>query len=433
VISTCFLGVGSWAALAPLSSAAIAPGQISPDGSQRTVQHLEGGIVRQIYVREGDTVSRGQPIMVLDKALAKANYQSQFRKLLRLRVMRDRLLAQESGQIVFQPVISEIVQNDATFKEFVSNEIATFRLKNRLRNEQIEIHERQELQVEDEIRSLTSQAAGMDAQVEFLDAEIKDKQKLVKTGLARLPELYNLQRRKAELTSESDAILSSVSRARQKIAEIRIAKLTLDTENLNEVAEELSRVNSEIAQAEEALNATDDVLLRTDIIAPIDGKILELNYKTIGGVVRPGEPIMTIVPINEELIVDAKLSPTDIDNVSLGMEAKVQLTSFLARHMLPIDGEVFHIGADVTTDPDTKEKFYALRIKVDQEDMEKASQDIELQAGMPADVFVQTGEHTPFRYLADPVIKSFNRAFREEAFGDRVSFWNNPDKQTEVE
>ncbi|MEM8649766.1 MAG: HlyD family type I secretion periplasmic adaptor subunit, partial [Pseudomonadota bacterium] len=335
VIATCFVGVGSWAAFAPLSSAAIAPGQISPDGSQRTVQHLEGGIVREIFVREGDSVLRGQPIMVLDKALAKANYQSQFRKLLRLRVMRDRLLAQERGKEDFKPQISEIVEKDATFKEFVSNEIATFRLKNRLRKEQTEIHERQELQVEDEINSLHSQAAGMDAQVEFLDAEIKDKQKLIKTGLARLPELYNLQRRKAELTSESDAIRSSISRARQKIAEIRIAKLTLDTENLNEVAAELARVNSEIAQAEEALNATDDVLLRTDIIAPIDGKILELNYKTIGGVVRPGEPIMTIVPIDEELIVDAKLSPTDIDNVTIGMKAKVQLTSFLARHMLP--------------------------------------------------------------------------------------------------
>ena len=168
------------------------------------------------------------------------------------------------------------------------------------------------------------------------------------------------------------------------------------------------------------MNAADDILLRTDIIAPIDGKILELNYKTIG-YVKPGEPIMTIVPIYEELIVDAKLSPTDIDNVNIGMKAKVQLTSFLARHMLPIDGEVFHIGADVTTDRDSKEKYYTLRVKVDPDDMKRASDDVELQAGMPVDVFVHTGEYTPFRYLADPIIKSFNRAFREEAFSDRVS------------
>lgn len=124
---------------------------------------------------------------------------------------------------------------------------------------------------------------------------------------------------------------------------------------------------------------------------------------------------MTIVPTNEELIVDARLSPTDIDNVSVGMRAKVRVMSFMARHTLPIDGEVFYVGADVISDPETRQSYYPLRVRVEKESKERALEQVQLQPGMPAEVFVQTGKHTPLRYLADPIMRSFDRAFREES------------------
>ena len=422
VIAICFGGFTSWAAVAKLSSAAIAPGQVSPDGSQRTVQHLEGGIVREIHIREGDPVRRGQIIFVLDKALAKANFRSRYRKLQRLLIVRDRLLAQKEGRETFEVPITEEMSLDPTYLQFANNEIATFKVKRKLTTEQYEIYSRQELQVLREIDSLRAQSKGFNDQIAFLDKELEAKRKLLKRGLTRAPELYALERKHAELSSENSAILSTVARAMQKIEEIRIAKVTIKTELLEEVAEQLAQVNTEIAQAEEALTATDDVLLRTDIRSPIDGRVLELHHKTIGGVVRPGEPILTIVPDNEELIVDARLSPTDIDNVALAMRAKVQLSSFMARHMLPLEGEIIQIGADVVTDPDTREKYYSLRVRVDDEDMLRMSAEIDLQPGMPAEVFVQTGTHTPLQYIADPILKSFNRAFREESMDEEYIY-----------
>ncbi|MEX3009616.1 HlyD family type I secretion periplasmic adaptor subunit [Hoeflea sp. TYP-13] len=414
VILICIIGFAGWATFTKLSSAAIADGQVSPDGSQRTVQHLEGGIIRNMYVKEGDLVKTGQVLVVLDKVLAEANFRSRYRKLQRLMIVRTRLMAQERGEGDFKPPITEEMQLDPTYREFVENEISTFHLKQRLMTEQLDIYQRQELQVHREIDSLMAQSKGFLDQVVFLEKEIEVKKGLLKVGLVRAPELYALQRKHAELSSESDAILSTVARARQKIEEIGIAKITLKTEALDQIAEQLAQVNTDIAQTEEALNATDDVLLRTRIVSPIEGRVLKLNIRTIGGVVRPGEPILTIVPIDEELIIDARLSPTDIDNVNLGMLAKVQLSSFMARHMLPLDGEVIHIGADVVTDPDTREKFFALRVRVDRDELAERTDGVDLHPGMPAEVFVQTGVHSPLRYIFDPIMKSFNRAFREE-------------------
>jgi len=415
IIAVCFGGLGTWAAMAPLSSAAIATGQISPDGSQRTVQHLEGGIVSELNAKEGELVSKGMLLIVLDKAQAEANYQSKNRNLQRLKVVRDRLFAQQSEDPSFSVVIDNDLSSDQTFAQFVKNEVTTFYLKRKLEKENFEIFDRQEKQVVSEISSLHSQAQGLKDQLVFINQELQAKQTLERKGLIKKPELFAVQRKQAELSSKESSIGSTIARANQKIEEIQISKIAMRTEILQETGAELSKINAEIAQAEEAINATTDILIRTRILSPIDGRILKLNYKTIGGVVRPGEPILTIVPVNEELIVDAKLSPTDIDNVTVGMVAKIQLSSFLARHMVPINGEVIQVGADVVIDPDTREKYFSLRVRIDADELNSSSIEIELLPGMPVEVFVQTGVHTPFRYIADPIIRSFNRAFREEA------------------
>ncbi len=254
----------------------------------------------------------------------------------------------------------------------------------------------------------------MDDQILLLDKELDSKKVLMDKGLMRQPELLALQRKRAELWSERNAIGSTIARARQKIEEIKIAELTALSEEREKVAKELSEINAEIAQADEALSATSDILNRTEIVSPIEGRVLKVNYKTVGGVVRPGEPIITIVPENEELILDTRLRTSDIDNVMIGMDAKVQLTSFMGRHMKPLTGEVFQVGADAETDEQTGEQYYTVRVRVTSDDIREAGGGFELVPGMPAQVFIQTGAHTPMRYLLDPVLQSFGRAFREE-------------------
>lgn len=414
IICVMFLGLGSWASLAPLSSAAIASGQVSPDGSQRTVQHLEGGIVSELNVREGDTVTSGQPLIILDRALALANFQSRLRKLKRLEISRDRLLALQNKAREFSVDLGEDWQADPTFVQFARNEQMTFEIKQKLFNEQIEIFRRQEKQVLNEINGLVAQEHSLREQVQLLETEIAAKEKLLLNGLTRMPELLALQRKRVELIGEADALVSTAARARQKIEEIKIAVLSFESESFEKIAEQLAQLNTEISQAEEAFRATGDVLKRTEILSPINGRVLKLHYKTLGGVVRPGEPIAVIVPEDEELIVDARLSPGDIDNVELGMKANVQFMSFMARHMKPMRGEVTRIGADVVTDPQTKEVYYPLRVRVDRpQDVGKLKK-VDLHPGMPADVFLQTGTHTPIQYVFGPILQSFQRAFREE-------------------
>ena len=416
IILVCFVGFGTWAATAELSSAAIASGQVSPDGSQRSVQHLEGGIVREIRVREGQNVEAGQILLTLDKALAQANYLSNRRKLFRLQVVRDRLLAEERRDLDFQPVIQPYMRQDRSFEQFVQTEGVKFRVRAKLLREQDEVFDLQKKQIISETVSLEAQAKGMSDQLVFIEQEIASKRILLDKGLARMPDIFALERKRAELTSEAEAIRSTIARAQQKFQEIEIAKLSRTTEQLEKIAEELSEVNAEIAQTEEALNATTDILARTEIASPVDGKILKISHKTIGGVVGPGESIMVVIPNNEELIIDTKLSPSDIDNIEVGMPAMVQLSSFMARHMVPLEGQVFHIGADVEEDESDGQKYYTVRVRVSANDLQLAADKaVELVPGMPADVFIQTGTHTPLNYIFDPLIKSFGRAFREEA------------------
>ncbi|PSK81382.1 HlyD family secretion protein/epimerase transport system membrane fusion protein [Limimaricola soesokkakensis] len=414
VIAAGFGGVGTWAAITPLASAAIAPGKVSPDGASRTISHLEGGIVSEIRVREGDVVEKGAPLLVLDEALARADQRSQFRKLARLEVLRARLTAEAQGAEIFVPPIDEDAGVDQAFLEYVANERETFALRRERRAEQLEIYDRQLAQVVEEIRSMALQAAGLDEQVVLLESELKTKQALFDQGLLRESEVNALARKRAELSSEAEALRASMARASMKSEEIEISKTALDTELLNEVSERLAEVNAEVAQVEEALNATSDILSRTEILSPIDGTVLTLNAKTVGGVVRPGEPILTLTPFDEDLIVEARLDPRDVDNVMPGMSASVQFPSFLMRHALPMEGVVLTVGSDAIEDEASGTDYYPLRVKVSDEDIAAAIGGAEIRAGMPADVFVETGHHTPLRYAFDPILASFSKAFREE-------------------
>ncbi|WP_417688158.1 HlyD family type I secretion periplasmic adaptor subunit [Roseibium sp.] len=414
VVAVCFFGTGYWASNAELSSAAIASGKVSPDGSLRIIQHLEGGIVRQLNIKEGDLVHKGDVLLVLDKALAMANYLSTYRKYQRFVVTRDRLLAQERGDESFEVAISEDMASDRSYRQFVSNEMLKFKVRRELLANQRSTYHVQTRQVESEIDSLKAQVGGIGQQIKLLDQELANKRELRKKGLIREPELLALERKRAELWSEQNAIGSTIARARQKIEEIKIAELTSLSEEQEKTAKELSEINAEIAQSEEAISATTDILKRTDIVSPVEGRVLKVNYKTVGGVVRPGEPIVTIVPEKEELILDTRLGTSDIDNVIIGMTAKVQLTSFMGRHMKPLTGEVFQVGADAETDDKTGELFYTVRVRVTSEDINESNGDLELVPGMPAQIFIQTGSHTPMRYFLDPLMKSFDRAFREE-------------------
>jgi HlyD family secretion protein/epimerase transport system membrane fusion protein len=268
-------------------------------------------------------------------------------------------------------------------------------------------------QLNDEIAGLEAQIAADDQQVALIAEEIEGLDLLYRKGLAPKTRLLALQRAKSDIEGDRAERGARIARTRQAIGETELQINAQSTAQRDEANEELSRVQTELAEIEQRLTASRDVLTRTLIKAPTAGTVVELRFHTPGGVVRPGEPILDIVPADEELLVDARLSPLDIDIVAPGLPAQVVLPAFKQRHMPRIEGRVRSVSADVIVDPHSGERYFEARIEVDQAQLAALEPAIELSAGMPAEVFIMTAERTVLDYLLQPLFASLGRAFRE--------------------
>ena len=406
-----FFGVfGGWAAMAPLSSGAIAQGVVSPDSSRRVIQHLEGGIIKQVNVREGQHVAAGDILMALESINAEAAFSARREQWLRLIAMRSRVNAQ---QLVLDSVVfpEEVLRvNKPDFVDFVANQQRTFEIRRITLAQQESIFDRQIEQLNSEIASVESEIAGLQSQFELIGEEIEDKTKLLETQLIVRSDLLALQRQQASLSSAIASNRSRIAQAGQSIEEVRLSALQAREAFRTEVATESAQINNEIAQIEETMVSSEDVLRRTEIISPVAGIVLNLRSQTPGGVIRPGEPILDIVPVDDDLIVLARLNTQDIDAVSVGLKAHVTLTPFASRNALPLNGEVTQIAADSTTDERTGQAYYQMRIRVAADELTKHP-GVYLSPGMPADVTVVTGERTMLQYLGEPFLRSLRSAF----------------------
>ncbi|TIL30079.1 HlyD family type I secretion periplasmic adaptor subunit [Mesorhizobium sp.] len=407
-------GFAAWSIYAPLASAAIAPGIVSPDSSRKTVQHLEGGIVHEILVREGDQVAKGAVLMRLSPTQARASFSARQHQSFRLDAERLRLQALKQGvdALTWPTTLSSLEDDD--YQIFLANQDALFELQRRALDEKKKILERRKGQIEQEIAAVERENEGTAEQLRILSEEITDKMHIFKKGLARKPELLALQRLRAELVARSAANEASIARSQQAIEEVAIAILSAETEFHNSIAEDSSRVNSELSQLEQGIASTEDVLLRTDILAPVAGTVLNLRAKTIGGVVGPGEPILDIVPEEDALVFEARLSPNDIDVVTIGQMARIHLGPYSARNLTPLMGNVVRISPDIMTDDATRQAYYEVRVQVGSEALVNLPPDVMLKPGMQAEVFILSTEQTLFGYMSAPIVSSFRRAFREE-------------------
>ena len=244
-----------------------------------------------------------------------------------------------------------------------------------------------------------------------------DKKELIGKNLARKPEWLALERARAEVTGRVEANTAELARIAERTREIELSILTNRTTFQQESSDMLVKTNTEISQLEETLPANEDILKRTDIVAPFDGIAVNLKFKTIGGVVRPGETLVDLVPQNDDLYIDAKLSPNDIDVVRAGLDAEVYLTPYVSRHMPRLMGKVTRVGADVMKEQQPAStvaaSYFDIRVKIDKAEIARANVPV-MSPGMPAEVYVLTGTRTFVQYFLDPIAKSFRRAFRED-------------------
>lgn len=412
VVIFLFFGVlGLWAALAPLQSAAIAQGVLSVDSQRKTLQHLEGGIVKEILVREGQKVNAGDELIKLDETQALARLDLLNGRLDAALAQEYRLRAERDGleAIEFPETLQERMDEDAV-REILDGQQNIFAARRLSRDGQVAILERRIEQFGEEIQGLSGLADAQIEQIRLIEDEIDSNQILVDQGLSGKTRLLELQRELAELLGNRSQNLAAIAKSRQSIDEARLQITELQTDTLNEVVQELREVQTTIYDFNEQIRSARDVLQRTSIRASQSGTIVGIQVHTTGGVIAPGQALMDIVPDGDSIIVEARIDPSDIDIVEAGLDANVRLTAYSSRNMQPIDGKVITVSADRLTDPRTNLPYFLARIEL----TGAIAENVELYPGMQAEVMVVTGERTLVDYITRPVRDSFNRALRED-------------------
>lgn len=405
-----FGGLGSWAAIAPLDSAAVAPAVLNVETRRKTVQHLEGGIVAEILVREGEPVAAGQPLLRLDGTQARANLQQLRIRQRALRALEARLVAERDGS---EDVRFADAGGDDALASVIADELQVFAARRRALEGEEAILRNRITQFENEIVGLNGQIAAQRKQLDLIDEELAAQQKLFERKLTGMQRLIELKRERAEIAGSRNQQIAAVARIRQRIAEEQLRILELGTARVNEVVEQLREVRTSLSDLDERILAARDVLARTEITAPLDGVIVDLRVHTVGGVIGAGEPLLDIVPEGERLVAEARVDPIDIDAVSPGLRAQVVLSAFDRRTVAPVEGVVASVSADRLTDARTGVPYYLARISLP-DDALAGTGGLELSPGMQAEVMILTGEQTALGYLVRPFVRSFRRALREQ-------------------
>ncbi|HEX6957100.1 MAG TPA: HlyD family type I secretion periplasmic adaptor subunit [Ferrovibrio sp.] len=409
-----FGGLGAWSALAPLATAALGPGVVSPDGNRRTVQHLEGGIVRQLLVQDGSHVEAGDTLIVLDDKAARAARDLALGDLRQLLAVEGRLLAERAGE--GEPRIAEQLRGHAAEPEVAALLTAQRELMQQRRaalEQRRTLLQQRSAQVDDEIAGLRAQIAGQTRQLALIAEEVKGVNTLLEKGLERRPRLLALQRAQAEIVGARGANEAAIARALQTIAETDVQISTMESQRQEEISTQLADVTGQIAAARDKLAAAEDVLRRTVVIAPVAGTVVQMKARTIGGIVGAGQPILDIVPRDDELLIEAHIAPNDIDIVHEGLPARVVLSAYKLRNQPRIEGRVRSVSADRIVEPNSSKPYYLVRVEVDRAQLARLAPDIELTPGMPAEVMVMAGTRTALGYLTQPLIDSLRQSMNE--------------------
>jgi len=403
VVGLVFGGFLGWASIAPLDSAAIAPGFVTVDSNRKAVQHLEGGIVRTIHVKEGDVVEAGTVLVELEDTQAQATLSLLKGRRIEALALTARLQAERnwSAQIEFP---QELDNTQAKANQQRIFETRTVALKS-----QIAIIDQSVTQYEKEIEGIQAQRRAERTQLALTREELRDKETLARKRLAKKSQILDLKRRVAELEGGLGENSARIARTRQSIAEAKLRIVELKSNATAEAAAQLRESMTELRDLEERLGAAKDVVDRTIIYASRNGIVVNLDQHTIGGIVSPGATLMEIVPSGDRLVIEASVSPSDIDVVQIGKPVMVRLTAYSQRSTKPLEGEVIALSADGIKDERSGETFYKARVALNKHD-----DAITLKPGMQAEVLIITGERTLLDYLMSPVGQSFSRAMTEQ-------------------
>ena len=410
-------GVGGWGATSQLAGAVIAPGTIVVESNIKKVQHPTGGVVGEIFVKEGGTVEEGQVVLRLDDTVTRATLGVVRSQLDDLMAREARLLAErdESELIAFPtPLINRADETSVTMA--IAGEEKLFESRKSARTGQRAQLREQIAQMNEEIRGLSAQQAAKGTETDLISKELVGVTELYKKNLVSISRYTQLQRDETRLQGERGQLIADIARARGKISETELQIIQLDQDFRTEVLKDLRDAQGKIAELKERLTAAEDQLKRVEMRAPQSGVVHQLSVHTVGGVIGNGETIMQIVPRADELVVEAKVAPHDIDQVAPGANVTVRIMAGNQRTTPDVTGVLTRVSADLTREQQTASQpaqaYYTVRIGLPADQVARLK-DIRLVPGMPAEAFIQTYERTPLQYLLKPFGEQIGRAFRE--------------------
>ncbi len=406
-------GLGGWASTAEISGALIAPGSIVVESSVKKVQHPTGGVVGEVRAHDGDLVKAGDVLVRLDDTVTKASLAIVTKNLDGLWARAARLEAEQRGldKITFPPMLTSRA-DDPDVKAIMASETKLFdvRVNGRI-GQKAQLRERI-TQLNEEIAGLAAQEKAKDQEIELVQKELGGVSDLYDKHLVQLSRLTTLQRDAARLSGERAQYIASRAQAKGKITETELQIIQVDKDMVSDVSKDLRETNDKIGEFVERKVTAEDQLRRFDIRAPQSGMVLQSTVHTVGGVITAGDTIMLIVPQADDLQVEAKVNPQDIDKLQLGQKTLLRLSAFNQRTTPELNGIVTRVSPDVTTDQRTGQSYYTIRVSMPPEEVARLGE-VKLIPGMPVEAFVQTGERTLLSYLIKPLNDQLMRAFRE--------------------
>ena len=414
LVGVLVIGLGGWASTAQISGALIAQGSIVVDTNVKKVQHPTSGVVGELFVRDGDHVKAGDVLIRLDETVTHANLAIVNKGLVEFYARKARLAAERDGAdtMAAPPELAGRL-NEPDVKEALASERKLFELRHQDRLGQKQQLQERITQLQQQITGLAAQQSAKDKGIALTEQELQGVRDLWQKNLVQLNRLTSLQRDEARLEGERGQIIAQAAEVKGKIAEIQLQIIQVDQDLSSDVAKELREIDSKIGEYVERKVTAEDQLKRTDIRAPQDGIVFQSTANTVGGVIAAGDPIMLIVPESDNLTVEVKVDPKDIDQVQLGQTVVLRFSSFNVRTTPEINGTVSRIAADTSTDQRTGQSYYLVRIAMTAQELKRLG-DVKLTPGMPVEAFIETGERTMMSYLVKPLHDQLMRAFREK-------------------
>ena len=402
---------GVWAVVAPLDGAANAPGTVVSRSNKKVIQHLEGGIVSEILAQNGDIVSAGETLLTLDNTQPLAELEVANAQYVSFKALEARLIAERDGlEAVAYPASLSAIASDSLVEIEAQNQI--FRARRNALQGTVAVLEQRGQQLQSRLSGMRALRDVKEELSASYAEELGEVRELLAEGFSDKNRLRELERNESRLRGEAAELTASISSTEMQVGETQLEILQQEREFQNEVVTELSETKTSLRDITERMRGLRDVVTRTIITAPEDGIVNGLQVHTIGGVIRSGTTIAEIIPLADELIIEVRVAPMDIDRVDVGQDASIRFSSF-SSSVPTIDGRVIHISADAFTDEQTGATYYTARTVVTPEGMAELN-NLVLVPGMPAEVFINTGSRTFIQYLMKPISNALARSFIED-------------------